>query len=79
VIYYRAWYRNENDTGLLNPEYPDWIVYAMDEEQARTKVLESMGRHQPEKGLTVFLSAIPDEDEGTVAFASARQNGQALM
>jgi len=79
VIYFKAWYRKAGESRSLDLEYPEWVVYAMDEDQARTMVMESIGRTEPERGYQVHLTPFGDEDEGTVAFARARQDGQALM
>ncbi len=79
MVYFKAWYRKNNESGALDANFPDWVVHALDEEEARAKALESMGRREPEKGFNVLLLPIEDEDEGTMAFASARQNGQALF
>lgn len=78
MIYFNAWYRRETDGPALDPHYPDWVVYAMTEDEAQQKVLSCIGRPDPEKGFRVFLEPIPDEDAGTIAFATARQAGQAL-
>lgn len=79
MVYFRAWYRKNNEVGALDANYPDWVVHAIDEDEARAKVLQSIGRPEPEKGFDVLLKPIQDEDEGTMAFASARQTDQALM
>ncbi|HEY3268345.1 MAG TPA: hypothetical protein VGM37_15610 [Armatimonadota bacterium] len=76
--YFRAWYRSEGEAGALNPSYPDWVVHAMDEDDAISKVLGALHRATPERHYRVFLLAIADEDEATIAYATARQNGQAL-
>jgi hypothetical protein len=77
--YYKAWYRAENDADLLDPGYPEWVALAESEEEAERKILSSMGRQKQERHYKVHLMPILDEDEGTVAFASARQLGQAVM
>lgn len=79
VKYYRAWYRLERDGGTVKADFPDWIVCALDEGDAVVKVLYSMNRAEPERHFRVFLDPIDDEDEATVLFAEARQNGQALL
>ncbi|HEY3411523.1 MAG TPA: hypothetical protein VGM51_00555 [Armatimonadota bacterium] len=78
MIYFSAWYRKETEGASLDANYPDWVVYAIDEPEAREKVLECVGRTEPERGFSVFLQPIEDEDAGTIAFATARQSGQAL-
>lgn len=78
MMYFRAWYRREGDKPPPNLEFSDWVVYATDEADAVEKVLANMGRTEPERGFKVYLTLIPDEDEGTVALALARQNGQAV-
>ena len=79
MIYFRAWYRKETEGAALDPHYPDWVVYAMDEAEANSKVMECIERAEPERGCRVFLQEIEGEDAGTIAFATARQAGQALM
>lgn len=78
VVYYNAWYRKDSEGASLDANFPDWVVYAMDSEDAQSKVLECIRRTEPERGFRVFLTPINDEDAGTVAFAMARQSGQAL-
>ena len=78
MMYFRAWYRREGDKPPPNLEFSDWVVYATDEADAVEKILANMGRLEPERGFRVFLAPIVDEDEGTVALALARQNGQAV-
>lgn len=78
MIYFKAWYRKDSEGASLDANFPDWVVYAMDSQEARGKVLDCIKRAEPERGFRVFLTPIDDEDAGTVAFASARQSGQAL-
>jgi hypothetical protein len=79
VHYYKAWYRPERDVGPVDPAHPEWVVYALDEEEATGKVLSLIGRDQPERGYKVYLDAIDDEDQGIIMFARARQTGQAVL
>lgn len=79
MIYFNAWYRKETEGASLDAKYPDWVVYALDESEALGKVLTCVGRTEPQKGFRVFLDPIENEDAGTVAFATARQSGQALI
>jgi hypothetical protein len=78
LIYFKAWYRRTAEGASLDANFPDWVVYALDAPDARRKVLECIKRPEPERGFHVFLTEIDDEDAGTVAFATARQSGQAL-
>jgi hypothetical protein len=78
MIYFKAWYRKDSEGPSLDANYPDWVVYAIDEPEARGKVLSCVGQLEPERGFRVFLDPIESEDAGTIAFAIARQSGQAL-
>ena len=78
MTYFSAWYRKETEGASLDAKYPDWVVYALDESEALGKVLNCVGRTEPQKGFRVFLNPIENEDAGTIAFATARQSGQAL-
>lgn len=79
VYYYRAWYRRMRDEGPLDSQFPEWVVYAEGEDEAEAKVLQVLNRPDPERGYRIILTRIEDEDEGTVAFATAQQSGQAIL
>lgn len=79
MIYFSAWYRKDTEGAALDAKYPDWVVYAMDEPEAHEKVLACIGMTTPERGYKVYLHPFQDEDAGTIAFATARQSGQALI
>lgn len=79
MTYYKAWYCKIAEAASLNSDYPDWVIYAFDENAARVIALRSIGRAAPARGYQVHLAEISDEDDGMMAFARARQNGQALM
>lgn len=79
MVYFNAWYRKDTEGASLDANYPDWVVYAMDEAEANAKVMDCIARSEPERGYRVFLLPIDGEDAGTIALATARQSGQALM
>ena len=76
--YYKAWYVREREAMAVDEHFPEWVVYATSDAEAEAKVLRAMERTEPDRGFCVRLILVPDEDEGTVAFATARQLGQAL-
>ena len=78
MVYYKAWYRPKREGPPADSRYPDWVVYAVDEDDALHRVLAAIDRASPERGYDIYLKSFDNEDEGTVAFASARQNGQAI-
>jgi hypothetical protein len=78
MLYYKAWYRSERDGAPADDRYPDWVVYAVDADDARARVLTTIQRLAPERGYEIYLRPINDDDQGTIAFASARQSGQAI-
>ena len=79
MLYYKAWYRPTREGAPADSRYPDWVVYAVDESDALARVLTAMERQTPERGYDIYLTPFDDDDEGTIAFASARQNGQAIF
>jgi len=76
--YYRAWYRSGREGVPADERFPDWVVAADDEADARAKVLAGIGRAAPERGFEIYLRPIENEEAGIIAFASARQSGQAI-
>jgi hypothetical protein len=76
--FYRAWYVRERDATAVDLNFPEWVVRATDEQEARLKVLSAMQRDEPDHGYCVALSAFDDEDAGIAAFATARQQDQAI-
>jgi hypothetical protein len=78
MVYFKAWYRKDSEEASLDDNYPDWVIYALDEAEAHGKVMTCIGRPEPERGLRVYLHPVVDEDDGTIAYATAKQSGQAL-
>lgn len=78
MLYFKAWYRGDRDGAPADDRFPDWVVAADDAAEARARVLAEIGRNEPERGYAIYLVQIDDEDAATIAYASARQNGQAL-
>jgi hypothetical protein len=76
--YFKAWYVREREALAVDEHFPEWVVYAASSADAEAKVLRAMERTEPDRGFRVQLIDVPDEDEGTGAFATARQLGQAL-
>lgn len=76
--YFKAWYRPESEANVLDTDFPDWVVYALDEDDATRQVLDALRRPAPERHYRVHLVGVPDEDAAVVLFARARQSGQAL-
>lgn len=76
--YFRAWYVPKREAPSVDERYPEWVVFATDEDEARAKVLATFARTEPEHGFVVALLPFEDEESGVIAFAAASQEDQAI-
>lgn len=79
MLYFRAWYVREREAPTVDERFPEWVIYAADEAEAQAKVLAEMQRSEPDHGFRVVLMPFDDEEAGIVAFATARQQDQAIL